>query len=492
MNEANPISATEWIYLDTPHQSSNASKSNCVLVGDGNVVYEGNKVVVEGDPFTIICHTDVFDVIKWQLNEQTIIPDSQNQYILEEEKNNGKVVAKLSVPQAQNSHTGSYRCTSFSNVTHQVYVFANSVQPNYDFDNYKSFDYDKSFTLQCNISGNQGNQFELRWYKEDKLIENVKDKYLIKEEENKLVVSAANEDDIGNYTCQAVNRKTPNSTDSLMRATIRVIGAPKITLAEDTPVVEGERLRLHCQVRGNPPPNVVWSIDGKAVNTSDGRIRFENDNNIANAILVIDTVQMNDRNQYTCKASNIANHESTGPEKTTFVRVKDKLAALWPFLGICAEVAILCTIILIYEKKRNKTELDESDTDQSPEQFLGVSQDPTFNNILNPTFWHKHGDHANDQVQGEEWILIPLKPEPEKKGSKSDASKGRVHSQADSFKGRVPYSESRYKTFKNAPTPSKQVRSRTLNPPKSSPIPSKSTTTRKNTPDHGKDVRQRK
>lgn len=45
-----------------------------------------------------------------------------------------------------------------------------------------------------------------------------------------------------------------------------------------------------------------------------------------------------------------------------------KLAALWPFLGICAEVFILCAIILVYEKRRNKAEMDESDTDQSPEQ----------------------------------------------------------------------------------------------------------------------------
>jgi len=40
-----------------------------------------------------------------------------------------------------------------------------------------------------------------------------------------------------------------------------------------------------------------------------------------------------------------------------------KFAALWPFLGICAEVLILCIIILIYEKRRNKSELEESDTD---------------------------------------------------------------------------------------------------------------------------------
>lgn len=46
----------------------------------------------------------------------------------------------------------------------------------------------------------------------------------------------------------------------------------------------------------------------------------------------------------------------------------DKYAALWPFLGICAEVIILCAVIIIYEKKRNKTELEESDTDQSPDQ----------------------------------------------------------------------------------------------------------------------------
>ena len=47
-----------------------------------------------------------------------------------------------------------------------------------------------------------------------------------------------------------------------------------------------------------------------------------------------------------------------------------KYAALWPFLGICAEVFVLCAIILIYEKRRNKTDLDESDTDQSPDQWV--------------------------------------------------------------------------------------------------------------------------
>jgi len=42
----------------------------------------------------------------------------------------------------------------------------------------------------------------------------------------------------------------------------------------------------------------------------------------------------------------------------------DKLAALWPFLGICVEVLILCTIILFYEKRRNKRLEEEARRDE--------------------------------------------------------------------------------------------------------------------------------
>jgi len=36
------------------------------------------------------------------------------------------------------------------------------------------------------------------------------------------------------------------------------------------------------------------------------------------------------------------------------IRVNDRLAALWPFLGIVAEVVILITVIFIYEKRSTK------------------------------------------------------------------------------------------------------------------------------------------
>jgi len=75
---------------------------------------------------------------------------------------------------------------------------------------------------------------------------------------------------------------------------------------------------------------------------------------IENGTLRIEQMEEQDAGSYACVVTNWIDTKEFVVNATVMVQVKDKYAALWPFLGICAEVAILCAIILIYEKRRAK------------------------------------------------------------------------------------------------------------------------------------------
>lgn len=153
---------------------------------------------------------------------------------------------------------------------------------------------------------------------------------------------------------------------------------PGVKTEEYQNVVEEEKMHLTCTVvipeKADPNLKLMWSFNKENYTSSRDRVKLGKDpeKDIKNAVFTLEDIQMSDRGEIVCYAYyNLQDVQSGNTNKfasdVTMVRVKDKYAALWPFLGICAEVVILCVIILIYEKKRNKSELEESDTDQSPD-----------------------------------------------------------------------------------------------------------------------------
>jgi len=246
----------------------------------------------------------------------------------------------------------------------------NVLVPNYDHVEHKLKFFDdrikKPLLLSCNITIK--GDYKLSWKKDDKDVSTIPQltgRYQIIDKENKFIISKPDVNDAGVYTCSI-----PDPEQS--SAEIHVVANVYFKKVPDNiSVVEGEKLQIHCKTFGTDP-TITWKIgDNETLNRSRILLR-EDEDHVKDAILVIEHAELSDRNSYNCSATNLATIYGNGTyppaEEGAYVRVKEKLAALWPFLGICAEVFILCAIILVYEKRRNKEGLDESDTDQSPEQ----------------------------------------------------------------------------------------------------------------------------
>ena len=125
---------------------------------------------------------------------------------------------------------------------------------------------------------------------------------------------------------------------------------------------------MTCDGNLYPGIKINWEFNGIKFNASEGRFHLSRnpETGVNGAVLTVPNIQMSDTGYVACSVYYEGNEKYNGTFRAE-LKVKDKLAALWPFLGICAEVVVLCAIILVYEKKRNKAELEESDTDQSPD-----------------------------------------------------------------------------------------------------------------------------
>ncbi|NXT76104.1 BASI protein, partial [Zapornia atra] len=127
---------------------------------------------------------------------------------------------------------------------------------------------------------------------------------------------------------------------------------------------EGDTGVLTCKNPSFPPVSSwVWYRTGQEpiVNGSGRYIIKSTGNKTELRILKLSIEE--DTGDYYCNATN--KHGSGAA--TVNLRVRSRLAALWPFLGIVAEVLVLVTIIFIYEKRRKPDEvLDDDDGGSAP------------------------------------------------------------------------------------------------------------------------------
>ncbi|XP_074707651.1 basigin isoform X2 [Strix uralensis] len=127
---------------------------------------------------------------------------------------------------------------------------------------------------------------------------------------------------------------------------------------------EGDTGVLTCKSPSFPPVSFwAWYRNGQEpiINGSGRYIIKSSGNKTELRILKLNIEE--DTGDYHCNATNSYGSGSA----VVNLRVRSRLAALWPFLGIVAEVLVLVTIIFIYEKRRKPDEvLDDDDGGSAP------------------------------------------------------------------------------------------------------------------------------
>jgi len=237
--------------------------------------------------------------------------------------------------------------------------------------------------LSCNISIVGNTKYRVKpghipvWEKNNTEIKLDDSKYIVSADNSVINIKDVQPADLGTYVIvhKIIDNDKKKPKEYTYKCAVSVVSPPFITekLPECKNVIEGKKVQIQCKIAGYPTPTLTWTRDGKKLNgtINPHKLTMKPSGEYKDAILVIEDAEFEDSGNYTCTAFSLFYNSSESTQmmstisQSVTVGVKDKYAAVWPFLGIVAEVVILCSIIFVYEKRRNakaaRAEMDAQD-----------------------------------------------------------------------------------------------------------------------------------